>query len=714
MESDPHPLPKLPISLEPIYKDDEGIPIPKVRDIRQDLTHVYEPPHNPATKLRENLSKIMNERGGLENITIQGILNNPTDVSKGTPPTTSEAKGEPEEDAPPKSFTTDDLAEMRTQITNMLILAGNEAAGSIDLVDMLLTAPDPNWVPTRDRFTPGTLTASTVVNGSSALPAALPSVRALNAQVVVGTKDRTLRKASDIFQAAAERTARVVERGEQYWETAVRLRRSNWPLVTAPLRSGTEGPPSRTFQTSDNYAKDFRIAYGLEYSLPRIRKDALATIKDQATESQSSLIELKGPSKRLRVGMVTKAPDGTLSTGYMEMPSRTKYKDSSSSKFAILDKELSWAQSASMESELYEEVLREAANLPSTSARVTEKKISVDAAIDSVLTFELLELPESEDEKSANTNTLSSNEARNSCVAQLVYNLLIILLIRRHRANARAQTQRSEFLAAGLPPNVNHHLIAATITPILGPVISLLQFDSFILRIRRVFDDISKHMRSAGIPCEIEINPVGDDIKDVLYKGALFSETDSAKPHMSTAMDVRPTLESSMMALLNERDDLLKVNGEATLRLANRHTIRFTFTSPAILTLHLPQATINIFDEAQLNRFLVAELSRSVLERLREVGTEAEASLRIEDRTQWLVDGLEGTLVGDKGDRRLQMKVVFDKSFALTAVAVKTMAKGASHALTEKETLRYPPPNVVLDANERHNLSLEDWVKQLL
>ena len=89
-----------------------------------------------------------------------------------------------------------------------------------------------------------------------------------------------------------------------------------------------------------------------------------------------------------------------------------------------------------------------------------------------------------------------------------------------------------------------------------------------------MFDDISKHMANAGIPCDIEINAVGDDVREVLYKGALFSDADSAKPNTSSANDVRPTLESSMMSLLTEKDDL-KVNGEATLRLANRYVRHF-------------------------------------------------------------------------------------------------------------------------------------------
>lgn len=52
------------------------------------------------------------------------------------------------------------------------------------------------------------------------------------------------------------------------------------------------------------------------------------------------------------------------------------------------------------------------------------------------------------------------------------------------------------------------------------------------------------------------------------------------------------------------------------------------------------------------------------MERLREVGvaTENEKNQKSSDhmnRTQWIVDGLEGTLVGDKADSRLYVSSYF-------------------------------------------------------
>lgn len=135
----------------------------------------------------------------------------------------------------------------------------------MQLIDLLLLPPDPSWKPVPDQFTPGMLQTTLVTQNSPALPAALPSVKGLNAQVVIGTKDKMLRHASEIFQDAANRMAEVVAKNNQYWETAVRLRGSNWPLVAAPLRLDGDLPGHRKLPGSDRDARDFRIAYGLEH-----------------------------------------------------------------------------------------------------------------------------------------------------------------------------------------------------------------------------------------------------------------------------------------------------------------------------------------------------------------------------------------------------------------------------------------------------------------
>lgn len=101
---------------------------------------------------------------------------------------------------------------------------------------------------------PGLLTASTVTTQPAIL-----SVQAFDAQLVTGGKDEALRKASDVLRTAAEGIERSSSRSEQYWADALRIRRSNWELIPAPLPLG-----AATGKGADKTSRDFLIAFGLE------------------------------------------------------------------------------------------------------------------------------------------------------------------------------------------------------------------------------------------------------------------------------------------------------------------------------------------------------------------------------------------------------------------------------------------------------------------
>ena len=80
-------------------------------------------------------------------------------------------------------------------------------------------------------------------------------------------------------------------------------------------------------------------------------------IKDKVDPTEKSLLRVIGPTRRLRIGLSTSLPDGTSQTGFMTIPPRVLQEGGiSSSEAASMDRELAWAQAASMESELYEEV----------------------------------------------------------------------------------------------------------------------------------------------------------------------------------------------------------------------------------------------------------------------------------------------------------------------------------------------------------------------
>lgn len=157
------PDPTVPVLLEPIYNDDDNQPIRRVRDILNDSTHVYEPPHNAATKLRRNLAKIESDRGGLSNVSIQDILNKPQEEEEASPVKPDSDDDESTTDEP---FTAEKHIEMKTEIHAKLQIADGELSLASNLLEMLLTPPDPKWIPTKDTLVPGSLAASQVVQHS--------------------------------------------------------------------------------------------------------------------------------------------------------------------------------------------------------------------------------------------------------------------------------------------------------------------------------------------------------------------------------------------------------------------------------------------------------------------------------------------------------------------------------------------------------------------
>lgn len=90
-------------------------------------------------------------------------------------------------------------------------------------------------------------------------PPPIPSVNAFDAQLTVGGKDESLRKAADLLKSAATSIERGRAESERYWVDALKIRRANWGLSPAPLPLGA--PVGRG---ADKNCTDFLISYGLE------------------------------------------------------------------------------------------------------------------------------------------------------------------------------------------------------------------------------------------------------------------------------------------------------------------------------------------------------------------------------------------------------------------------------------------------------------------
>ena len=265
------------------------------------------------------------------------------------------------------SMTPEELFKMRMEILPQLYTAVGEISHAKELLSLLLAPPDQ---PSVIASLPSSILSTTLV--SKLLP--ISSVQAFNAQLAVGGKDETLRKAADIFKDAAGSMERGRMKGERYWVDALKIRRGNWGLVPAPLPFGSV----QIGKGGDKTSKDFLISFGLEESPPHIRRRAIAHLSTLTLSSTvSSLVFPHRQRTRLRVSLNTPTAD-SFSTIVPAV------NDDS------LDSALRASQQEVVEQEIFGILIREVGNLPTASARVSERLIVIEAAHGIELRFELV------------------------------------------------------------------------------------------------------------------------------------------------------------------------------------------------------------------------------------------------------------------------------------------------------------------------------------
>lgn len=98
------------------------------------------------------------------------------------------------------------------------------------------------------------LTATTVTK-----PPPIQSVQTFDAQLVIGSKDESLRKAANLFKATAVTMEESRLHREQYWANALKIRKDNWGLLPAPLPFG-----SFLGKGADKTSSDFLVSFGME------------------------------------------------------------------------------------------------------------------------------------------------------------------------------------------------------------------------------------------------------------------------------------------------------------------------------------------------------------------------------------------------------------------------------------------------------------------
>ncbi|KAI0349426.1 hypothetical protein OH77DRAFT_1580604 [Trametes cingulata] len=547
------PWKKLKLSLERPYKDDNGEPLPELLDISPDGQHIYRPREDPTASIGTKLRRIFIERGVDFFERQNGSESIPGPQKQNAAPHDEAAPDREEHTEVSHTMTPEELYKMRMTLLPQLYIAYGEMTQARDLLTLLLSASSPS----QPSSLPPAPLAATIVDK----PVSIVSVRAFNAQLAIGGKDKALRAAADLFRDAAEKIEESRVAGEKYWLDALKIRRGNWGLIPAPLPFG-----AATGKGADKTSKDFLVSFGLEESPPIFRRRAIGRMAAMdGGESQGPLEFPLRQRTRLRISLTRTNPEGAR---------RTSHSLISPTDNESLDGALRAAQGEVVEQEIFSTLIKEASSLPTASAEVSERLIVIDAAQNTELRFELVD--------GDNLPRPSGDSVDPVC--DLIYSTLHVLLLRSHSVSKIQRLSRSSISRTSVAPHTRQA------PPLLQPIIDVLQYREFWERVRDEIDRVVGALRLVGIPARVHYDPVADS-GEALVKSLQGEQTDP-------------------------------VGGEALLRINDRYTLRFTTSSPSTLTAHLPQATLSIASISQLSQLLVDETSSQLLHQICDIGTE--------------------------------------------------------------------------------------------
>ncbi|KAI9001021.1 subunit 17 of mediator complex-domain-containing protein [Trametes punicea] len=600
------PWKKLKLSLERPYKDDHGEPLHELLDITPDGQHIYRPREDPTAAVGTKLRRIFLERGLDLFETTKGSRTYPALQTQDAAGLADHAAERGKHAESSHTMSPEELYKMRMSLLPQLYVAFGEMCQARDLLTLLLSSS----LPSQPSSLPPAPLAATVVDK----PPPILSVRAFDAQLTIGGKDKSLRAAADLFKSAAMKIEESRLAGERYWLDALKIRRRNWGLLPAPLPFG-----AATGKGADKTSKDFLISFGLEESPPLFRRRAVGRIAALNVGNNGHPLEFPLRQRtRLRVSLTRAYENGTRQTCHSRL---TDVDDGS------LDGALRAAQVEVVEQEIFSTLIKEASSLPTASAEVSERLILIDAAQSTEIRFELV------DGNSVARQTGDHNDP----LCDFVYFSLHILVLRAHSASKAQRLSKTSIARSGtvLPPPPP--------APLLQPIIEILQYREFWERVRDEVDRVVSALRLAGVSARVHYNPVAD------------------------------SGEALLVALQSEKSD--SVGGEVLLRIDERHTLRFTTSSPSTLTAHLPQATLSIASISQLTQLLVDEISSCLLRRICEIGTERCDKVN----ETWFVDLLSGRSVGRWEGCILDFRISFKGAIVECSASRANREGRASH-----------------------------------
>lgn len=204
----------------------------------------------------------------------------------------------------------------------------------------------------------------------------------------------------------------------------------------------------------------------------------------------------------------------------------------------------------------------------------------------------------------------------------LIFAALHVLLLRAH-----THVKHHRLSSSTGPSQTGPRPVIKTLF-VLQPIVDLLQYQVFSRRMHAEISKVVDGLSAARVPVKLRTNAVGESGAE------LVSMLTSTEPHRGIGGDTLLRIDNRCVLSLQDVDDVLIVT--------NRRTLRFTSLSPSTLTVHLPQATLTVSAITQLTQLLFDEVSKCLLERMCEIGTEMSESVH----GIWFVDLLTGRTVG--------------------------------------------------------------------
>ncbi|EUC57831.1 subunit 17 of mediator complex protein [Rhizoctonia solani AG-3 Rhs1AP] len=679
------------LSLEPPYRDDNGKPIPNLRDITQDGQLVFEEKQSSSAALGPQLKRLhelitarkrefrsitearvlANGAGIVDTESTPGVLHKieePQDIivdEDGQVETTGEEQASLSSTLNPET-----LNQLRRDMTQRLEEAQYSMNAALDMLNCLLAInklSTNTTAPTAANPTAGIAglgSASAVPTAPAPLTLApsviapvppQPSVAVMNAQIGITTRDAGIRKAAGILRHAALTTAEEIERAGRsgplqgrhdtgYWATALRLRQACWALLPAAL------PPGSAPKGSSRTSKDILLGFALEGSPPPYRRLAYGIIPSTTHQPKNQTNEDKPPplllfpqlqNRRLRVSLRINGKKYSCpidsQTGSPAPPGvRT------GSTGQTLNNLMRDAQQEIVEHEIFQEVLAQARFAGILISQLSPTLIELDVTQDMSLLFERVAMDEEDlDEESTITNPSEPDVV--TCM--LIRQILVVLLARAHRGALLDGMSASSITPAASAPAALRKQV-----PILGPVVSLLRYRTMVQRVDFELKKILAGMGRAGIDATLTM-------KGVSEPGHTFVES------LSRFLDTQG--EAFQSTLHHRLDQTLALSGEALLRIEDKHLIQVTFQSPTLLKLHVVQSQITVHDHGQLGSFLRTDVAGRIIQHIQEIGKGFVKEPNKPDgatgeyNRSWFVDLIGGYCIGrwPGGKGRFQIEI---------------------------------------------------------